>query len=473
MNTNQIILSAAGLRNLILNQNDKSDEFSFIFGNKEIKLQKLFAEFLSPIVSHFHQCDPTIKSIKYDEILTETGTTSLTKQISDIFDNDHTISQIISISQGYSIEISSNEDSETEIKNLLYMSILFGNEELYDKINTITKQSNKEEINEKTKKDKLEELKIYYKLSNKFPMIKINKIIDDFSSMISNDDENLLKQIPKNIFYQILKSENFNFKDDDALIDIINYVYSTEDTEDFEMSINFIYEQINLSNVSSEKLDQILSKIEYNKMTAKLWNQLCEVFRSCKKQTNNKKKTNQKEEKFEFDGNQSHRFEGIIHHLCLGKNKNICDEGIIDITSLKFYHDNPPKNVVDFDSNNYFFSNSSGGKTWLKIDFKDKKIRPTHYSIKTRNDNDNQNPQSWCIEVSNTDRDDDWRIIDTRENVKSVSQKNSSDTFEINTKLTTSESYRYIRFRHTNNSSGVCNNLAISSIEYFGSLIKL
>ena len=50
----------------------------------------------------------------------------------------------------------------------------------------------------------------------------------------------------------------------------------------------------------------------------------------------------------------------------------------------------------------------------LRNDYKEKKVRPARYSIKTRNDDDDQNPVNWCIEVSNTGQDHDWRIIDTR-----------------------------------------------------------
>lgn len=122
---------------------------------------------------------------------------------------------------------------------------------------------------------------------------------------------------------------------------------------------------------------------------------------------------------------------------------NVSDKGIVDVTASAIYSGKLPKNAVDFDSNNYFRSSSSGGRAWLKYDFKDKKIRPTHYSIRTRNDSDSQNPRTWAFEVPNTDQENDWRTIDTKTNVSSVSKRNQSDTFEISTKLTSNESYRH------------------------------
>lgn len=212
----------------------------------------------------------------------------------------------------------------------------------------------------------------------------------------------------------------------------------------------------------------MLKKIDYTKMTKNLWNQICDLIRN---KTNNKTRNGKSERTFEFDGNSNHRFEGIIFNLSTKSGGNVSDKGIVDVTASAIYSDKLPKNAVDFDSNNYFKSSSSGGRAWLKYDFKDKKIRPTHYSIRTRSDSDSQNPRTWAIEVSNTDQENDWRTIDTKTNVSSVSKRNQSDTFEISTKLTSNESYRYIRFRHTDQTSGNCGNLVISSLEYFGDLI--
>lgn len=91
--------------------------------------------------------------------------------------------------------------------------------------------------------------------------------------------------------------------------------------------------------------------------------------------------------------------------------------------------------------------------------------------IQTRN-NDYCNPVNWVIEVSNTDNDEDWKVIDSRINVKSVSKRSQYDTFDISTPLSDREYYRYIRFRSTGKTSGDCNHLAITLLEYFGYLIE-
>lgn len=215
--------------------------------------------------------------------------------------------------------------------------------------------------------------------------------------------------------------------------------------------------------------------MKYNEITNDIWTQLVELLLTSKKneeqsKDKDKNKSKEKEEEighlYEYDGNPSHRFEGIIQHLRGPGKRNPNDTRIINETSASVLNNCYPKCALDFDSDQYFLSND-GSLDWLKYDFKDKKIRPTRYSIKTRNDQDYQNPVNWRIEVSNIGEDSDWRIIDSRNGATSVSKRNQSDTFDIQTRLTTEENYRYIRFRSTGNTSEGCGNLVISSLEYF------
>ena len=64
MSKKSFILSSAGLKNLVQNQS-YGDDFKFIFGEHEVKMKNLFAEFISPYVSQIHQSDPTITSIHF------------------------------------------------------------------------------------------------------------------------------------------------------------------------------------------------------------------------------------------------------------------------------------------------------------------------------------------------------------------------------------------------------------------------
>lgn len=379
-------------------------------------------------------------------------------------------SKIIQISQGSSISINNNEQSTNEIQELLFLSILLGNDELYSKLNQKV---------HKSKADEIQELELLYNISKIFPLISCLSIIDDFASKISSEDEEQLKKLSRSILYAIIRSSQFRFDNSDKLFDIINesfsnYKYENEDNfYDESNHINFFYEAIDFSKMSWKKFtSEFLTKIDYREITGTLWHKICEYLSQT--QRNNKEEAIKKnEEVYEFDGNADHRFTGIIYHLNPNKSQNICDQGIISVTSANDSSGSPPKNVFSFDSDAYFFCDTRNNyNSWLKIDFKKYKIRPTHYSVKSRYNSICQNPQNWSIEVSNSGNDNDWKEIDSRRNITTFSEANQSDTYKIKAKLQSNESYRYIRFKQTGPSSQNYNQLAISSLEFFGGLIK-
>ena len=60
MKGQSIILSAAGFKNIIVKEEE--EEFVFIIGTSEMKMNRIFAEFISPKVSHIHHSDPKTKT---------------------------------------------------------------------------------------------------------------------------------------------------------------------------------------------------------------------------------------------------------------------------------------------------------------------------------------------------------------------------------------------------------------------------
>lgn len=133
MCSKNFILSSSGLKNIVLNAQELENEFVFIFGNREIKLHRLFAEFISPKVSHMHQCDPTINYLNLSDLFQKITATNA-KNISDLF-NERTSKMIEAISQGYPIDI-----EEKDINTIQIISAILENEELFDKINDISQK---------------------------------------------------------------------------------------------------------------------------------------------------------------------------------------------------------------------------------------------------------------------------------------------------------------------------------------------
>lgn len=118
MNKKSFILSSTGLKNLVQNQN-YGDNFKFIFGEHEIQMKNLFAEFISPYVSQIHKSDPTIASIHFHNKnpTNHSKTNYFSKMSEEVF------SLFESISTGNSIDIDKEQCFYLQIISILLKNI--------------------------------------------------------------------------------------------------------------------------------------------------------------------------------------------------------------------------------------------------------------------------------------------------------------------------------------------------------------
>lgn len=445
-------LSSNGLKNIILNEKDHEKEFRFIFFQREIKTNKINAEFISPVISHLHQCDPTINSMNIEDIFIKKSNQS------NVNISESAISSFEELLKGSPIDIKEKDEAFFR-----YLSIILGNDEMYHQIVSLNPNC----IQNRPIDELIDEVNFYDEYSR--GQIEYDDILNRLSNEFSTLEASQIKKLPKTVLYSILQNAKFESEDEDKLFDLVSAIES-DDREERKAGAS-LYEEIDFSKLSSEKVRQFLSEFDYNDMTGVLWRNLCVFMCGIGGQSRRKSQTGRK---FEFDGKSENRLKGIIYALSKEGGGNVADKGIVNVTSSStnciF---NKPQNAVDLDNaSNYFASNDFHLNQWIQYDFKEKRIRPTHYSIRTRHDHAYCNPQSWVIEVSNTGNNDDWRLIDKRENVASLSKSSATETFDIQTQLTSNESYRYIRLRQTGKSTGDYNYLVISSLEYFGYLFN-
>ncbi len=128
MSKQSVILSDNGFKNVLI---DKQEYFIFV-GENEIKVNRIFAEFVSPMIAHVHRSDPTVIKINLTEHLYGRELNEYEEKIIKSLHDRKVVSSLIEISGGERVVI----DNETEKKKLLYLSILLGNEELFDLLET-------------------------------------------------------------------------------------------------------------------------------------------------------------------------------------------------------------------------------------------------------------------------------------------------------------------------------------------------
>lgn len=449
MSTKTLILSSSGLKNIVPNAR-MEEEFSFIFLGQTIRMKTVFADFISPKVSKLHILDPTIDYL------------SLTYQNKDITLTESILSKFKLISCGYSVDI--NEEESNQMKAI---SILLENNELFSKLNELFSS----EINEENIDQYINNLTIFSSISPSFDCFNYSAIIDLISSHFYSIDKNKLKRLPKTVIYSIISNPNLQLDTEDSLFEFIDELFENKDDQYLIM----FYEKVEFSQLSETKFEQFAEVFNPSDMTKGLWAKLRMCFHPSKdtgikneryKKKNERNKGNRKI--FEYDGNSSNAFRGIIDHLTKESGGNVSENGTVNITSTGndgFSYSE--KNIVDLHNSQNYYQSNEVSNAWLKYDFIGRKINLTHYSIRNRHDYDANHVRNWVIEGSNNNNE--WTILDTHQNDETMKGRNGVHTFEIKKH---EEYYRYLRLRQTGKDSGNCFQYAISALEYFGSMIE-
>jgi gas vesicle protein len=159
--------------------------------------------------------------------------------------------------------------------------------------------------------------------------------------------------------------------------------------------------------------------------------------------------------------------EGILNALSKSCGGNVHDRGLVAVTAsgcleeARFH----AKNAAD-PAGNTVFASANKPNQWIAYDFKNKKLRLTGYSIRSRFDGfpGSNNLKSWVIEVSDDGKT--WEVVDQKENDSDLNDKNIAKAWPIAKEVECS----FVRLRQTDLSHSKKHYLAISGFELFGVL---
>ena len=164
-----------------------------------------------------------------------------------------------------------------------------------------------------------------------------------------------------------------------------------------------------------------------------------------------------------FVNANSGQFNRIIRQLTNECGGNVSDKGIVSVIRSSDSCGNP-RDVVNLENTEAFFTYDIKD-SWIKYDFKNKKVYPVCYLIRSCNAPKGWcHPKSWVVEGSNTDSND-WKILDSRIECMSL---NNSSTVQCFTIQRSSDFYRFLRIRQTDKNWYGNDHLAMSTLEYFG-----
>jgi hypothetical protein len=141
------------------------------------------------------------------------------------------------------------------------------------------------------------------------------------------------------------------------------------------------------------------------------------------------------------------------------------ERNVVGVRASSSYSSYVAKNVADLATDSYWHSENQDN-SWLCYNLKNMRVKPTHYSIRSRyNGGENtENLRNWIVEVSNNG--EVWRTIDERWNNGDLNGMNLVHAFKVEA----GDWCRYIRIRHQGMSwYGNC-YVSVSSFELFGEI---
>jgi hypothetical protein len=136
-------------------------------------------------------------------------------------------------------------------------------------------------------------------------------------------------------------------------------------------------------------------------------------------------------------------FEGIIHSIKGSDPENVHYRGLVNVTSnaTASGRESRPQNVVDFQSNAHFLSRSQWQSS-ICFDFKPRRLKITHYSIRSFDrPQGSDHLRSWILQGFHDSRS--WTTLDERSEDNQLNVSLLVATFPV----TISAFYRYIQRR--------------------------
>jgi hypothetical protein len=168
--------------------------------------------------------------------------------------------------------------------------------------------------------------------------------------------------------------------------------------------------------------------------------------------------------KLRIEMKQDKSLEGIISYLTRKHGGNVHEQGIVEMTS-KSCDDRDGSGVastVDIDFSGLFISKDAPGQ-WICWNFRDMRVRPTHYTIKA------VGLKSWVVEGSvDGER---WTEIGRQTDTPYF---NNSDWRPVSFAVSNSAEVRLVRLTQTgvNHQKSSPNALRLGGVEFFGTLFE-
>jgi hypothetical protein len=420
-------LSSKGFENVHF---DQVDDFDFIVGKHHCRCSQFAAAFLSPKISRLRLCDPTITSYLI------CGTS-----------NPSHIESLVALCRGSAISIDSSNKSE-----LLSISRELENSELYLIVDEYISGESVTIANAVSRY-----------ITRKSLGVDCEREVEFISSHFYEIEKSKLDELDLFDFDAILSNKSLCILSEDSLFDMINDRGFDEFFELFGF-VRFEFVSVDRIREFCEKSQDMKKDLNLS-LSLLVWRQLCGRLILPVDISNVSRDSSRYLSRL-IDFKSSSPLSGIISYLTSKHGGNVSDKNVVPVTASSV-NGGAVTNAADLTADSFWFSLNEDN-SWLRYDFKDMRIKPTHYSLRSRyNGGSNDHyPKNWIVEVSNDGST--WTTIDERRNNSDLKGGNLTRTFTVSP----CNYCRFIQIKQQgfNWHSGNYYYFLISSFEIFGEL---
>ena len=290
--------------------------------------------------------------------------------------------------------------------------------------------------------------------------------ISFLSSHFYEIDSSSLVIVGVNDVERILCDSQLKLKDENSLVDFI-----VQHCDEYE-AYYCLFRYVELQYLDDCHLNVYLNRVYPEHLDEGIWSCICHCLRGqfeskslpVSLRGNRFAKSAPCGETYSFV--EGSPFKGIMPHLREECGGNIHEKGVVTITESR-HERNQPCQVTDYDWSDYWHTSNSPN-SWICFDFEEKRVELTGYSLKSMPAISYcSHPIQWVIEGSNDGSN--WREVDRR-NTQDLNGKSIVKTYFCED--TKSERFRFIKLRQTGKDAQGYNYLALSGIEFFGTLFR-
>lgn len=297
--------------------------------------------------------------------------------------------------------------------------------------------------------------------------VNSNDLITFFAKNFEYINKDRLHLLQLDLIEKVLSNENLQLRDEDSLLRLLIDLYKKDN------KYSCLFEYVIFKNVGETLLCSFMNDVDFEDINRHIWRLVCgRILPTRIASLNDQPDTSNRYlidiQEFDHSGND---FNGIMRHLTNKVHENIHTHGTINISSNSISGEkNHPRNLVDYNSNNYYYSLDAGEAT-VCFDFKEMSVQLNSYSVKSYQSSNSAFLRNWAVEVSNDGVN--WITIDRYKDDTRLKGSNLVANFAISNANNNKNYCRYIQIRQTGNSW--CdrynhNYISIYCIEFYGKL---